>query len=162
MAGKVKPIPDAYRGVIPYISVNDAAAAMEFYKRAFDAVEMVRMPGPNGKIGHAELKIGDFVLMLADEFPEMEFRAPTTLGGSPVGLMFYVEDVDAVVAKAKAAGATVTREVADQFYGDRMGCLKDSFGHSWYIATHVEDIDAAELKKRGQAAAEAMEKGEKK
>lgn len=162
MAGKVKPIPDAYRGVIPYISVRDAAAAIAFYTKAFGAVETVRMPGPNGKIGHAELKIGDFVLMLADENPEMEFRAPTTLGGSPVGLMFYVEDVDAFVARAKAAGAEITRDVADQFYGDRMGCLKDPFGHNWYIATHVEDVPEDEMQKRGKAAAEAMQRGEKK
>jgi len=149
----VKPIPDGYHSVTPYLIVNDAARALEFYKKAFDAVELMRMPGPDGKIGHAEIKIGDSPVMLADEAPSMGARSPRTIGGSPITLMVYLKDVDAQVAKAVAAGATLTRPVANQFYGDRTGGLDDPFGHHWYLATHVEDVPPDELEKR---AAKAM------
>ena len=144
----VKPIPDGYHSVTPYLIVNDAARALEFYKKAFDAVELMRMPGPDGKIGHAEIKIGDSPVMLADEAPSMGARSPRTIGGSPITLMVYLKDVDAQVAKAVAAGATLTRPVANQFYGDRTGTLADPFGHVWSIGTHVEDVAPEEMDRR--------------
>jgi PhnB protein len=154
----VQPIPDAYRAVTPYLIVDGAAAALDFYKQAFGAVETMRMPGPDGRIGHAEIKIGAAPIMLADEFPKMGFRSPKALGGTPVSLLVYVNDVDATFAQAVAAGATVVRPVQDQFYGDRSGVLTDPFGHSWNLATHKEDVPPEELAKR---AAEAMSgKGE--
>ncbi|HEX8502670.1 MAG TPA: VOC family protein [Pyrinomonadaceae bacterium] len=152
MPEKVNPIPDGYHSVTPYLIVNDGARALEFYKQAFGATELFRMEGPDGKIGHAEIKIGNSHLMLADEHPEIGARGPQAFGGSPVSLMLYVEDVDATVGRAVEAGAELTRPVADQFYGDRTGGVKDPFGHAWYVATHVEDVPPDELKKRAAAA----------
>ena len=144
----VKPIPEGYHSVTPYLIVDDAARAIEFYKKAFSAVELMRMPAPGGKIGHAEIRVGDSPIMLADESPEMGHRSARTLGGSPISLMVYVEDVDARVAQAVAAGGKLVRPVANQFYGDRSGGVDDPFGYHWYIATHVEDVPPEEMKKR--------------
>ena len=149
----VKPIPDGYHSVTPYLIVHDAAAALDFYKKALGAVELMRMPAPNGRIGHAEIRIGNSPVMLADEHPEIGAKSARTIGGSPVSLMVYVEDVDARVAQAVAAGATLSRPVANQFYGDRTGGVDDPFGYHWYLATHVEDVPPDELEKR---AAKAM------
>jgi PhnB protein len=155
MAKPVKPIPDGYHAVTPYLHVKGAARALEFYERAFGAKVLFRMDQPDGRIGHAELQLGDSRVMLADEFPEMGVRSPQTIGGTPVTIHLYVEDVDATVARALAAGATLTRPVADQFYGDRNGGLTDPFGHVWFVATHVEDVDAEELSRRAAAEAAA-------
>jgi PhnB protein len=152
MPEKVNPIPDGYHSVTPYLVVDGGARAIEFYKQAFGATELFRMDGPDGKIAHAEIKIGDSHVMLGDESPEMGARGPQSFGGSPVSLMLYVEDVDTTVSRAVEAGAQLTRPVADQFYGDRTGGIKDPFGHAWYIATHVEDVPHEELKKRAAAA----------
>ncbi|MGB8509474.1 MAG: VOC family protein [Pyrinomonadaceae bacterium] len=152
MSNEVKAIPEGYHSLTPYIVVNDGARAIEFYKQAFGATELFRMDAPGGKIGHAEIRIGDSNIMLADEHPEMNARSPQTLGGSPVSLMLYVTDVDATVGKAVEAGAKLTRPIADQFYGDRTGGIEDPFGHAWYIATHVEDVAPEELQKRAAAA----------
>jgi PhnB protein len=148
MARAVKPIPDGYHTVTPYLIVNGAASAIEFYKKAFGATELFRMPGPDGKIGHAEIKIGNSPIMLADEHPEMGFRGPKALGGSPVGILLYVEDVDKMAGQAVAAGAKVEKPVQDQFYGDRSGTFADPFGHRWTIATHKEDVSSEEMQKR--------------
>ena len=147
----VKPIPDDYPRVIPYLSVDGAGAAIDFYTAVFDATERMRMPGPDGKIGHAELEFGDAMVMLADAFPDMGGQTPKGLGGTPVTVMVYVENVDAVFARAVAAGATVEREVGDQFYGDRAGQFVDPFGHKWFVATHVEDVSPEELEQRAAA-----------
>jgi PhnB protein len=152
MTPKVKPIPDGHHTVTPYLIVHDAAGAIEFYKRAFGATEVGRCGAPNGKVGHAEITIGDSRVMLADEFPEMGARGPASFGGSPVSIHLYVEDVDAVVATAVAAGAKLERPVKDQFYGDRTGGVKDPFGHTWYVATHKEDVSMEEIEKRAAAA----------
>ena len=152
MTNKVKPIPEGYHTATPYLIVKDAARAIEFYKKAFGATELMRMPGPGGKIGHAEIKIGDSPIMLADEVPGMGFRSPESLGGSPISILLYVEDVDVVFSEALAAGAKVQRPVADQFYGDRTGGVTDPFGHVWYIATHKEDVSPEEMTKRAAAA----------
>ena len=152
MSDKVKPIPDGYHSVTPYLCVSDAARAIEFYKEAFGATEILRMEMPDGKIGHAEIKIGDSLVALADEMPVMNFRSPQTLGGPSCHFMIYVEDVDSRVEQAIGAGAKLTRPVADQFYGDRTGCVEDPFGHVWLIATHVEDLTLEEIKKRSDAA----------
>jgi PhnB protein len=152
MTNKVKPIPEGYHTATPYLIVKDAARAIEFYKKAFGATELMRMPGPGGKIGHAEIKIGDSPIMLADEVPGMGFRSPESLGGSPISILLYVEDVDVVFSEALAAGAKEQRPVADQFYGDRTGGVTDPFGHVWYIATHKEDVSPEEMKKRAAAA----------
>jgi PhnB protein len=144
----VKPIPDGYHTVTPYLVVQGASKALDFYKKAFGATELFRMPGPGGKVMHAEIKIGDSPVMLADEFPEMDARGPQALGGTPVGLMIYCEDVDAVFDRAVTAGAKVLRPVVDQFYGDRSGTLSDPFGHKWTIATHKEDVPMAEMQRR--------------
>jgi PhnB protein len=144
----VNPVPDGYHTVTPYIIVNAGAKALEFYARAFGAVERLRIDGPGGKIGHAEIMIGNSYVMLADEHPEVEALSPTTVGGTPVTLHLYVEDVDTVVARAVAAGATLIRPVADQFYGDRVGGIRDPFGHRWFIATHKEDLSNEELQRR--------------
>lgn len=144
----VKAIPEGYHSVTPYLIISGAAAAIDFYKQAFGATELFRMPAPGGRVGHAELKIGDSPIMLADEFPEMGHKSPTTLGGSPVSLMIYVADVDAVFKQAIAAGGKEQRPVKDQFYGDRSGSLEDPFGHIWHIATHVEDVSGEEMKRR--------------
>lgn len=151
MASTVKPIPEGYHTATPYLIVSGAANAIEFYKKAFGATELLRMPHPGGKVGHAEIKIGDSLIMLADEFPEMNARSPQSLGGSPVNILLYVEDVDRVFDQAVAAGAKVVRPVQNQFYGDRMGGITDPFGHTWYIATHVEDVSPEELRKRAAA-----------
>ena len=144
----VKPIPDGYHSVTPYLIVRGAADAIAFYVKAFGAVEIVRMPGPGGKIMHAELKIGDSFVMLADEAPEFMAVGPQTLNGTSVGLCVYLEDVDAAAAKAVAAGAIVERPVIDQFYGDRSGTFRDPFGHKWTLATHKEDVTPEEMKAR--------------
>ena len=151
MAGTVKPIPEGYHAITPYLSVKGAAAAIEFYKRAFGATEVLRMPRPDGRIGHAELTIGDSRIMLADEHPEIDFRGPQSLGGTPVHLHLYVPDVDAVVERAVGAGARLVRPVQDQFYGDRLGMVADPFGHVWSVATHKEDLSMAEIEKRAAA-----------
>ena len=148
----VKPIPDGYHTLTPYLIVKGAAEAIEFYKKAFGASELFRMAGPDGKVGHAEIKIGDSPIMLADEHPEMGARGPQTIGGSPVSLLLYVDDVDALFNQAVAAGATVNRPIKDQFYGDRSGALEDPFGHLWHIATHKEDVPPEEMRKRAEAA----------
>ena len=144
----VKPIPDGYPQVTPYLFVDDAAAAIEFYASVFGATERLRMPAPGGRIGHAELQLGDSLLMVADEFPEMGGRSPRTVGGSPVIVSVYVEDVDAVFERAVQAGATALRPVEDQFYGDRTAQLEDPFGHQWSVATHVEDVPPDEMERR--------------
>ncbi|MFI8823490.1 VOC family protein [Streptomyces sp. NPDC053431] len=153
----VQPIPEGYPRVTPYLCVDGAADAIDFYVSVFGAAERLRMPAPGGRIGHAELELGDAVLMLADEFPEMEFRSPKAVGGTPVTLHVYVEDVDAVFAEALARGAKELRAVRNEFYGDRTGQLEDPFGHRWNLATHVEDVPEAELEKRAQEALRSME-----
>lgn len=151
MTGKAKPIPEGYHTVTPYLIVKDAARAIEFYKKAFGATELLRFAQPDGKIGHAEVKIGDSPIMLADEFPEMDIRSPHSLGGSPVSLLLYVENVDAAVGQAVGAGAKILRPVKDQFYGDRSGTVADPFGHHWHISTHKEDVPVEEMQKRAAA-----------
>jgi PhnB protein len=151
----VKPIPDGYHTVTPYLIVSGAARALDFYKKAFGATELMRMPGPGDKIMHAEIKVGDSPIMLADEFPERNIRGPQALGGSPVGIMLYVPDVDTVFNRTVAAGAKVDMPLANQFYGDRSGSVIDPFGHKWTISTHVEDVPPAEMEKRAK---EAMQK----
>jgi PhnB protein len=147
----VKPIPEGYHSITPYLSIKGAAQALEYYKKAFGATELFRMEH-EGKIGHAEMKIGDSPFMLADEFPEMGFVSPQTLGGSPVGIMIYVDDVDNVFKQAIDAGAVEKKPVQDQFYGDRSGTLTDPFGHVWTVATHKEDVSPEEIDKRLAAA----------
>jgi PhnB protein len=153
----VKPIPDSYPSLTPYLIVADGAGAIAFYERAFGAKLRMRLVRPDGKIGHAELDIGGSVVMLADEYPAMDAKAPAAYGGTPVSLHLYVEDADAVAAKAVAAGATLKRPVADQFYGDRLGTLQDPFGHVWHVSTHIEDVSPEEIDRR---AAVAMQKGQ--
>jgi PhnB protein len=147
----VKPIPDGYHSITPYLIVQGAAAAIDFYKKVFGATEVFRVPGPGGKVGHAELQFGDSRIMLADEHPEMGAKAPGSFGGTPVGLMLYVADVDARFNRAVAAGATVNKPLADQFYGDRSGTVTDPFGHQWTIATHTEDVSPEEMDRRMKA-----------
>jgi PhnB protein len=153
MAAKVKPVPEGYPTLTPYLIIRNAAAAIEFYQVAFGATERMRMSGPGGAIGHAELLIGDGLLMLADEMPAMGHSSPQAIGGTPVSLLLYVGDVDAVVERAVAAGATLSRPIADQFYGDRSGTIIDPFGHVWTIATHVEDVPPDEMQRRAAALA---------
>jgi PhnB protein len=145
-----KPIPDGYEGVTPYLIVDGASRAIDFYKKAFGATELFRMP-MGDKIGHAELKIGKSVVMMADEHPDMGHKGPKAYGGTPVSLMFYVEDVDSVFKNAIASGAKEVKGVADQFYGDRSGTLSDPFGHVWTIATHKEDVAPEEMNRRMDA-----------
>ena len=152
MAGKVTPVPDGYHTATPYLIVKGAAKAIDFYKQAFDATELERMEMPNGKIAHAEIKIGDSIIMLGDEAPQHGTRGPKSLGGSPCGLYLYVEDVDETFNRAVTAGATVTMEVKDQFYGDRNGSLVDPFGHTWYVATRKENLSMDEIQRRVPAA----------
>jgi PhnB protein len=144
----VKAIPEGYSSLTPYLVMKNAGAAIDFYKSVFGATERMRMPAPEGKIGHAELQIGDSVLMMADEHPQMGFVGPETIGGTPVSLMLYVEDVDGVWSKAIAAGSKELRPVQNQFYGDRTGTLQDPFGHVWTIGTHVEDVSPEEMERR--------------
>lgn len=151
MTTKAKPIPDGYHTVTPYLIMKNAANALEFYKKAFGATELFRMPGPDGRVMHAEIQVGDSRIMLADECPEMNARSPQSLGGSPVSLLLYVQNVDSFFNQAVSAGAKVDRPIKDQFYGDRSGSLSDPFGHAWHVATHVEDVPPAELQKRAAA-----------
>ena len=148
----VNPIPEEYPRVNPYLIVDGADAAIDFYTSVLGATERMRMDGPEGKVGHAELELDGSVIMLADEHPEVGAQAPATVGGTPVSLHVYVEDVDSVFDKALEAGATATSEVEDKFYGDRMGTFTDPFGHRWHIASHVEDIPPEEMSKRAAEA----------
>jgi PhnB protein len=152
---KVRYIPTGYKTVTPYLAIDGASAAIAFYKKAFGAKEVMRMPGPKGTIGHAEISIDDCRIMLADEFPEMNFRSPRAFGGTPVGIHLYVKNVDAVAKKAVAAGAKLVRPVTDQFYGDRSASLEDPFGHLWHVATHVKDVSLKEMKKQATTLAAA-------
>jgi len=151
----VKPIPVGFHSVTPYLFVRTAALAIEFYKNAFGATELVRMPGPNGRIMHAELKIGDSIVMLADENPQTGMMSPQTVGGFSIGLHVYVENVDAVIQRAVESGAKPLRPIKDQFYGDRSGSVLDPFGHMWSVATHIEDVSPEEMKKRMSAMSQA-------
>ena len=148
MPNAVKPIPEGYHAVTPYLICRGASKAIEFYKRSLDAKELFRMDGPEGTITHAELLIGDSHVMLADEMPDGPWRSPQSVGGTPVSMMLYVDDVDATFRKAVAAGAQIVREVKDQFYGDRTGTIADPFGHVWTIGSHVEDVSVAETTRR--------------
>jgi PhnB protein len=151
-----KPISAGYHTLTPYLTLDDATDAIEFYKDAFGAEERVRMEAPDGKIGHAELKIGDSILMLSDTFPHTTTRPPSELGGTTAGVFLYVEDVDSVVDRAVRAGAEVTQEVEDMFWGDRFGSVKDPFGHVWSIATHVADLTPEEIADGAKQAMAAM------
>jgi PhnB protein len=152
----VKPIPEGYHTATPYLAVDDAAEALEYYKKAFGAKERGRMEAPDGKIGHAEIQIGDSLVMLSDPFPQASTRTPKELGGTTASVFLYVENVDAFVQRAVDAGATVSMEVADQFWGDRFGTITDPFGHSWSVATHIEDVPPEEMAERAKAAMAAM------
>jgi PhnB protein len=147
----VQAIPAGHHTVTPYLAIKNGAKALEFYKKAFGATESFKLTMPDGRLGHAEIRLGDSVIMLSDEFPEYGGRSPETLGGSPVSIHLYVDDVDAFFEKALAAGAKARKPVMDQFYGDRSGQLEDPFGHLWWVATHKEDIAPAEMQKRVQA-----------
>jgi PhnB protein len=151
----VNPIPEGYPRVTPYLIVDGASDAIDFYTSVLGATERMRMDAPGGRIGHAELEIGDSVVMLADENPEMNARGPKAFGGSPVSLMVYVEDVDGVFERALEAGAKELRPVENQFYGDRLGAFEDPFGHEWNVASHVEDVPPEEMEKRAAEAAQA-------
>jgi PhnB protein len=151
MSNRAKSIPEGYHTVTPYLIIDGASAALDFYKKAFGATEIMRMAHPDGKIGHAEIKVGDSPIMLADEHPQMGYRGPRTLGGTPVSLCLYVDDVDSMARTAVAAGAKVVREVQDQFYGDRSGTFEDPYGHVWTISTHKEDLSMDEIHKRAEA-----------
>ena len=151
MASAVKPVPDGYHTVTPYLIIDGASAAIEFYKKAFGAEELFRMPMPGGRVAHAEIQIGDSRVMLADEFPEMDARGPKSRGGTPVSILLYVTDCDAVFGRAVAAGAKVKRPMKDQFYGDRSGTLEDPFGHCWSVSTHKEDLSPEEIQRRMQS-----------
>jgi PhnB protein len=151
-----KPVPEGYHTVTPYLAVDDAAQAIEFYKRAFGAQERMRMPMPDGKIGHAELQIGNSVIMLSDPFPQSNVKPPKEIGGTSAGVFLYVEDVDALWQQAVDAGATPTTPVEDMFWGDRFGTVTDPYGHSWQIATHKEDLTPEEIAERGREAMAAM------
>ena len=148
----VKSIPEGYHSVTPYLIVRGGAAAIEYYTKAFGAKELFRMPAPDGKIGHAEIKIGDSPIMLADEHPDMGYNGPQSVGGSPVSIMIYVDDVDDTFNRAIESGGTVKQAVQDKFYGDRMGTLIDPFGHVWHVATHKEDVPMDEMERRANAA----------
>jgi PhnB protein len=149
MSSKVKPIPDGFHSLTPYLSVRGAAEAIEFYKKAFGAKERYRLPGPDGKtIGHAEIVIGNSIVMLSDEFPQSGNRSPQSLNGTPVTFALYVENVDEAFERAVDAGAKVSRPLQDQFYGDRAGCVMDPFGHQWTLMTHIEDVSPEEMQKR--------------
>jgi len=158
-AKKVLPIPKGYHAVTAYLSVQHAAQALDYYRRAFGAKELLRMPMPDGKLGHAEIRIGDSHVMLADEMPGMGFVSPPARGGTTVQLHLYVRDVDATVQKAVAAGGKLTRPIEDKFYGDRAGTLEDPYGHVWTIATHKEDVPPKEMKRRMEQMAKKMASG---
>lgn len=143
----VKPIPDGYHSIQPYLMIDGAAKALEFYKKAFSATERLSMKQPDGRIGHAEIQIGDSIIMMADENPGIQAFAPAHYGGSPVSLLIYTKDCDALYKQAIAAGAKSVREPADQFYGDRMASVEDPFGYTWHIATHIKDVSKEELEK---------------
>ena len=151
----VKPIPDGYHTATPYLIVAGAARAIDFYQQAFGAVELMRFDGPGGTVAHAEIRIGNSPIMLADEMPDMGYKSPQAYGGSPMGLMLYVEDADATFAQAIAAGGKEVRAMQDQFYGDRSGNLVDPFGHMWTISTHKEDVPVEEMQRRMAAMASA-------
>ncbi|MFJ2932555.1 VOC family protein [Streptomyces sp. NPDC087219] len=155
----VQPIPEGYPRVTPYLCVDGAAAGIDFYVSVLGAEERMRMPAPDGRIGHAELAIGNSVIMLADEFPDLGFRSPKTIGGTPVTLHVYVADVDAVFARALAQGAKELSAVKDEFYGDRTGQFEDPFGHRWNVASHVEDVPTEEMDERAKEAMESMNPG---
>jgi PhnB protein len=150
---KVNPIPEGYPRVTPYLSIDGAGAAIDFYSKVFGATERVRMPDPDGRIGHAELQLGDSLIMLADEYPEMGIRGPRAVGGTPVTISVYVEDVDGVFDRAVELGAKPLRQVKDEFYGDRSGQFEDPFGHRWSVASHIEDVPPDEMAKRAAEAA---------
>ena len=147
----VRPVPEGYSTVTPYLIVTGAAEAIDYYTKVFGATELMRFPGPDGKVGHAEIKIGTSIVMLADEAPDKGYRSPQSLGGSGTGIMLYVEDVDGVFDRAIAAGGKAQQAVTDQFYGDRSGSLIDPFGHMWTVATHVEDVAPEEMQRRMEA-----------
>ena len=152
---KVKPVPQGYRTATPYLIIDGAAKALDFYKRIFGAVEKMRMPSPGGKVGHAEITIGDSIIMLADEHPEIGARSPRAFGGSGVGIMLYVDDVDVTVKNAVAEGAKLVQKVEDKFYGDRTGTIEDPWGHTWHVGTHKEDVSEDEMKRRVASMAKA-------
>jgi PhnB protein len=156
MAAKVKPVPQGYRTVTPYLTVNDAARAIDFYKRAFNAQEVMRMGTPNGKIAHAEIKIGDSLIMLGDEMPQGTVKAPQSVGGTTAGIFLYVENVDESFNQAVSAGAQPEAKPSDMFWGDRFGTVRDPFGHHWSMATHIEDVAPADMKQRMQEAMAKM------
>lgn len=156
----VQPIPEGYPRVTPYICTDGAAAAIDFYVAVLGAVEKMRMPAPGGKIGHAELELGNSIVMLADEYPDIGFRSPKSVGGTPVTLHVYVDDVDAVFATALSLGAKEVSPVKNEFYGDRTGQFEDPFGHRWTVATHVEDVPADEMEKRAAEAMRSMDSPE--
>jgi PhnB protein len=151
-----KPIPEGYHTITPYLAVEDAEGAIDFYKRAFGANERVRMHGPDGKVGHAELEIGDSLVMLSDPFPQSTTKPPKELGGSSASVFMYVEDVDSVVQDAVDAGAEIKMPIENMFWGDRFGSVADPFGHTWSIATHVEDVPPEEMEERAKAAMASM------
>ena len=152
MATNTKHLPDGYNTITPYLIVREAAKALDFYQRALGGRELMRMAAPNGTVMHAELQFGDSKIMLADEFPAMQALSPPTIGGTPLTILLYVEDVDAVAARALAAGAKLLQPVKNQFYGDRAGTIEDPFGHRWTLATHVEDVPPEEMRRRAEAA----------
>jgi PhnB protein len=147
----VKPIPDGYASITPYLIVDGAAKAIDFYRHAFGATERFRMGGADGRVGHAELTIGGSVVMLADEHPAIGALGPRTIGGSPVGIHLYLDDVDAAVDRAVSGGAKLINPVENKFYGDRMGTIEDPFGHRWYVTTHIEDVPHDEIARRAAA-----------
>jgi PhnB protein len=151
----VKPVPEGYHTVTPYLICKGAAAAIEYYKKVFGATELIRHGAPDGQVGHAEIKIGDSVIMLADEFPDLKFLSPVTIGGTAVAIMLYVADVDAVFKRALAAGAREHQPLEDKFYGDRSGSLIDPFGHMWTVSTHKEDVPPEEMARRAEEATKA-------
>lgn len=157
-AKKVKYIPKGYNVVTPYLSIKGAADAIAFYKKVFGAKEVMRMPGPNGTLGHAEIAIENNRIMLADEYPEINFKSPRAFGGTPVSINLYVKNVDAVAKKAVAAGAKLLRPVADQFYGDRSTSVEDPFGHVWHVSTHIRDVSVKEMKKKAAEMAASAKK----
>jgi PhnB protein len=151
MPGNVNPIPKGFEGATPYLYIKGAREAMEFYKKAFGATELFHMDAPGGKIGHAEMKIGNAIFMLADEYPDMKILSPRTIGGTAVAIYVYVPDVDAFAKRATEAGVKVLRPLENQFYGDRSFHLEDPFGHRWGFASHVEDVSPDELARRAKA-----------